>query len=127
MQRASTYEEVLSGVLAHYLKQLERESILKKIDLIFRACTQAGASWSRGKGFVYVFDRGRLERLDRLRHELIHGDALGMPIRNALEDLHYMLNTAIYLTLMIGDRYSLTIRRERVRAWSVERMSRGAS
>jgi hypothetical protein len=75
---------------------------------------------------VYAFDRGRLERLDQLRHDIVHGDALGAPIQNAFNDLHYLMDTAVHLALMVLNRYSLEIRVERVRDWYMKRVLKGA-
>ena len=60
---AATYDGVLRDVLEVYLGQLEREALLKKIDLIFRACAPARVSGTRADGSVYVFDRGRMNGL----------------------------------------------------------------
>ena len=118
--RTATSGEVLRGVLEKYLERLARESLLTKIDLVFRACAPASGTRSCLDGSVYIFDGGRVERLDQLRHEILHGDALGGPIQNAFDDLRYLMDTAVHLALMAANRYSLQISNARARDWATK-------
>lgn len=64
---------MLNLVLNEYLKELERRSLLTKIDLLVARC-KPPADWSPIDG--YQFDRSRLQRLDELRHKIVHGSGL---------------------------------------------------
>jgi hypothetical protein len=108
------FEEMLQKHLERYLDQLERESLFRKIDVIYRICQPApNAETIRG----YTFDRGRLERLDRLRHEIIHGAALGQPIPEIEKELAYMLDTANHLMSLIAVRFGLKLAGEHLRSF----------
>jgi hypothetical protein len=108
------FEEMLQKHLERYLDQLERESLFRKIDVIYRICQPApNAETIRG----YTFDRGRLEQLDRLRHEIIHGAALGQPIPEIEKELAYMLDTANHLMSLIALRFGLKLAGEHLRSF----------
>jgi hypothetical protein len=59
------------------LEQLERESLLKKVDLPFRLCSPP-ASFAPINNYAY--DRDRLEKIDVTRQAIIHKDGLGKPV-----------------------------------------------
>ncbi len=76
------YEEVLKKKLDEYLEQLERESLLKKVDALFARC-KPPEHYDPMHG--YSFDRDRLKRLDEYWHKIIHGDTLGGGVLPQLE------------------------------------------
>ena len=101
--RSATYETILQQVLKKHLKQLEWKSLLGKIDLLHAKCPLPDGF----KYASYVFDRERIERLDRTRHGIIHGDWLGQRFPSIDEDLDYFVQTIMYLTFLIQTKYDL--------------------
>jgi hypothetical protein len=104
--RGSDYEKVLGQKLDEFFAQLERESLLKKAEYLFARC-QPPEKWSPMHNYVY--DKERLERLDRFRHEVIHGESLGKVIANASEEVEYLMQTTLFFMGLVNLRYKLMI------------------
>jgi hypothetical protein len=99
--KSSDYMTIFHQRLTQYLADLERESLLKKVDRIFQLC-QPPQGFARAG---YSFDRNRLDKLDRDRHAIIHGDgAVRTEVEQALE---YLLNTGLFLFEMVNRRYGV--------------------
>ena len=71
--------------------------MLKKIGLLYSKC-QPPAGWSGVE--KYAYDSSRLERLDKLRHGIVHKDGLGKAIPNTDDEIQYMMNTTWHLTAL---------------------------
>lgn len=100
------FDEVLRRKLDEHFKQLEYESLLKKADLLFARC-QPPEKWSPISNYTY--DRDRLERLDRYRHEIVHGDNLGNGIDNAAAEVEYLSQTVLFFMGLVNLRYKIMI------------------
>src|SRR5262249_5409830 len=59
--KGATYDQLLRTALGQYFERLERESLLRKVEMLYRACDPPKAAPSAVKG--YTFDRERLERI----------------------------------------------------------------
>jgi hypothetical protein len=88
------------------LNQLERESLLKKLDLLFQLCTPP-------KGYTpinnYAYDRDRLEQIDDARHGIIHRNDMGKPLANIDNDLDFISKTANYLLALVNHKYGVQL------------------
>jgi hypothetical protein len=104
--REMAYEQVLKKKLDEFLEQLERESLLKKADLLFARC-KPPEKWSPMS--TYTYSRGRLEELDTYRHEVIHGDNLGKGIENAADHVDYLMRTVLFFQGLVNLRYDLKL------------------
>jgi hypothetical protein len=66
-------EAIRDELIQAILSQLERESLLKKVDMLFRLCNPP-------EGYApidnCVFDRKRLDAIDSQRHRIIHANGL---------------------------------------------------
>ncbi len=80
--------------------------MLKKIGLLYSKC-QPPAGWSGVE--KYAYDSSRLERLDKLRHGIVHKDGLGKAIPNTDDEIQYMMNTTWHLTALVNYKYNLKI------------------
>ena len=99
--------EVIREELIHEkLDQLERESLLKKVDLLFQLCTPP-------KDFApinnYAYDRDRLLAIDNARHAIIHRDGMGKPIPHIENDLEYISKTANFLMGLVNKKYGVQL------------------
>ncbi len=65
----SSSQEVLSGVVTAFVQQLERESILKKTDMLIHVLSPSSTD---AQLLLKEFDRTRLAQLDVRRHECVH-------------------------------------------------------
>jgi hypothetical protein len=85
--RDSSVNEVLDSLIGEYLNQLERESLLKKIDLLHALCKP-------GSGFEpvrnYKYSRERIGALDEDRHRRIHRRQVLSKWENAEVEMKYM-------------------------------------
>jgi len=94
--------ELVEGKLQGLLETLSRESLLTKIDLLFAKC-RPEAKWSPMEGYKY--DRGRIELLDGIRHEVIHGQGPDAAKNVSAEDQNYLLSTSLFLMMLVNMRY----------------------
>lgn len=104
--RKMPFEEIRDAKLREALRALERESLREKIDRLHARCRPPNG-WSPMNG--YVFDLGRIEGLDRLRQEIVHGKALGQPIPNVDDEFDYMNRTCLYFMGLVNLKYNLKI------------------
>jgi len=88
---------LLRRALDARLRDLERESLLDKVDFIYRNCRPT-AGWSRLKG--YSFDRDRLDRVDNIRHDVVHG--VGVRAAKGLRDgdEEFLHKTGLHVVLL---------------------------
>jgi hypothetical protein len=93
-------KELFAGLVS----ELQKDSLLRKVDFVFQFCRPA-SGWTASKDYRY--DRDRLVRLDKLRQDIVHGDALATSVPNINDDLHYMNRTGMHLILLINHRYSI--------------------
>jgi hypothetical protein len=104
--RSSSYDQLLRGKLEEYFEQLERESLLKKADLLFARC-QPPDKWSAMDN--YVFDRDRLKTLDDYRHEVIHGIGPIKSLASADEEVDYLMRMVLFFQGLTNLRYGLKL------------------
>jgi hypothetical protein len=104
--RESNYEQILRNKLDEYFEQLERESLLKKIDSLFAKC-KPPEQWNPMRNFV--FDRERLERLDRYRHDVIHGNGPVQAIPDAEGEVDYLSRMVLFLQGLVNLRYDIRL------------------
>ncbi len=106
---ARDYNELFQRKLEDRLQELERESLVTKIDRLLARC-QPPAKWSPMTG--YEFDMERIKRLDTQRHEIIHGLALGIPLKHhpvSDESLFYLSRTSMYFQGLVNLKYGLKL------------------
>jgi hypothetical protein len=104
--RESNYDQILRTKLDEFFGQLERESLLKKIDHLFARC-RPPEKWSPMHD--YVFDRERLERLDRYRHDVIHGNGPVQELAGAEDEVDYLMRLVLFLQGLVNLRYGLRL------------------
>jgi hypothetical protein len=104
--RAANYGSLLQQKLKEYFTQLERESLLTKADQLFARC-KPPEKWSPMNHYEY--DRDRLERLDRYRHDVIHGDNLIRELKNPDDEVDYLMRTALFYMGMVNLHYGLKL------------------
>jgi len=103
--KSTSYEDLVKTNLEPFLDELERKSLLQKIDLLFQRCRPA-AGWT--PMVDYRFDRDRIEVFDQLRHDIIHGEGpREIPCLDT--ELDYLSSTTLFLILLVNSRYKLKI------------------
>ena len=104
--RNSTIDDFRNQLINKYLEDLERESLLKKCDVLHEQCQPKAGSISVRN---YKYDRGRLEEVDRLRHEIVHGLDIGEKFRDVEDTLGYLNRTWFYFFFMLVKKYDVKI------------------
>ena len=104
--RTASFEEIRKTKIDQALEELEMESLREKIDRLHARC-KPPSGWSPMTG--YAFDSKRIERLDRLRQDIVHGEALGQAIPNADEEFDYIFRTCMYFMGLVNLRYGLRL------------------
>jgi hypothetical protein len=103
--KEQSYSEILSREVSKFILSLERESLLKKVDLLFSIC-KPPRDFAPINDFQY--DRARLEELDKLRHEIVHGSG---PIKlpNGPADIRYPQRTSSFLMALVNERFGIKV------------------
>jgi hypothetical protein len=104
--KAGNYDQLLQEKLKDYFVQLERESLLTKADQLLARC-KPEPKWSPMNNYEY--DRKRMEYLDKFRHNIIHGDGLGMELKSADDEIDYLMRTALYYMGLVNLRYGFKL------------------
>jgi len=98
------FEELVTPALDLYLDQLSRESLIKKIDVLYSKCKPA-PGWTSIPG--YVFDRARIERLDKNRQDIVHRYQTDSKLSD--RDVYYLLYTVTHLVLLVAHKYGVKL------------------
>lgn len=104
--RDEPYEKIRQLKIEAALEDLEMESLRDKIDRLHARC-KPEKGWSPMDG--YHFDSSRIERIDRLRQDIVHGEALGKPIDAVEDELDYINRTCMYFFGLVNHHYGLKI------------------
>lgn len=57
----------------------------------------------------YVFDRKRIEDLDTLRHEIIHGEGPVSRLPNGENDIWYLEATNMFFVFLLNNRFQVKL------------------
>lgn len=104
--KTKPYDSILRELIDDYMLELENKSMLAKIDKLFAIC-QPPAGFSRMKD--YSFRRDQIEMLDKMRHDIVHGDGAVHTLPNGGDDIWYMNQTCHHLMALVNNKYSLRI------------------
>jgi hypothetical protein len=104
--RGTAYENIRKDSIEAKLAEIERKSLLTKVDLLFRICQPPTGFDPIGH---YTFDRDRLEQIDNRRHRVVHADGLGEELVNIENDLEYISKTVNYLMALVNQKYGLQL------------------
>jgi hypothetical protein len=100
------YEDIRAELIEARLNQIGRESLLTKIDLLFKLCTPPKDYAPMNN---YVYDRARIEKIDGQRHNMIHENGFGEVLPTLAEDLEYLSKTAWFLMGLVNQKHNLKI------------------
>lgn len=104
--RERSYEDLRDGLIQARVDQIERESVLVKIDLLFALCSPP-ADYAPLNNYAY--DRARLERVDGERHAVIHENGFVTALPTIEEDLDYISKTAWFVMGLVNQKHGLQI------------------
>lgn len=102
--RDSTFEEECKREIKRFVEEMDRKSLMRKIDTLFSMCRPPNPF---NPVTNYVYERGRVEILDRLRHGIIHEDGIDVHRENCDDDILYLRNTGTFLASLINYKYDV--------------------
>ena len=96
-------DDILTTTVKAFLEKLEKESLIRKIDVLNSICKPEPRSSALRD---YAFDPTRLKELDSLRNNMVHKYG---PTRlpNGDADITYLLDTSNHLMGLINQRFDL--------------------
>jgi hypothetical protein len=90
----------------NYLKGLERESILKKADVLHQVIKPQGFPMTVRD---YQYEREKLESIDEARHQVVHQLRFRDGFPSVTHTIDYLRKTAVYFMGLIHRRYGLKL------------------
>lgn len=102
----SSYDDTLHAKIEGALKELEKESLLKKTDVLLSIC-QPDDEFAPITD--YKFDRDRLEELDQTRHRVVHDQVVENSLPNGNDDIWFLMSSSNYLMTLLNMRFDLKI------------------
>jgi hypothetical protein len=87
------------------LDELERESILKKADILHQIIKPDGKELLSD----YQYSKARLEKIDCKRHEAVHRLQFETAFSSLEETIAYLCRTVFYFAVLLNVRYGLKI------------------
>jgi hypothetical protein len=101
--QAASFSELREKAIGRCLKTLERESLLKKLDILFALCHPPPSLQN------YSYDRKRIVDLDTLRHDYVHRGWVGGRLPQGDDDLVFLSNTTTCLFHLVTQRYGIRL------------------
>ncbi|MGE4489193.1 MAG: hypothetical protein AB7E95_06595 [Kiritimatiellales bacterium] len=98
-----TISDLKKELIDKYFIQLEKESMLKKLDVLLGVIQPSNIASSRMK----QYDRERIVKIDRLRNECVHDGKFAVRIHNIKEHLDYLYETIRLFIDLFCDKYSI--------------------
>jgi hypothetical protein len=104
--RSYSYSDLLRDRLAKFFEDLDQKPLAKKIDLLFQRC-KPPVGWRPLRDYEY--DPERLVRIDRIRHEVVHGKGPEAVRDLKPEDHEFLQRTHMLLLLLVHQRYGIQV------------------
>ncbi len=96
--RGLSYDELLAEKALTCAKSYDYRSLMDKVDELFRVCRPVETDLING----YVFDRARLELLDKRRHAVAHRAAIS-PLPNGQFDIEFLKKTGSFIFAIVNN------------------------
>jgi hypothetical protein len=104
--KQSSFFELRDTEIEYFLRLLEKESLIKKLDIVFELCRPP--RYFAGMR-DYRYDRDRIIALDQLRHDYVHRGILGVRLPRGDDDLSYLFKTTHFLLPLVNQRYGIRL------------------
>jgi len=105
VEQATKYQMLLKSV-DDYLTQLERESILKKADILHQVIKPGNYQTTVRD---YAYSRDKLQAIDRARHDAVHKLRFREGFGEIDDTIDYLRKTVVYFMGLLHRRYGLKI------------------
>ena len=101
---ATPVEELTRTAVRKDLLAMQRESLLKRADVLHEVCTDLKAPLGS-----YKYDRDKIVRIDKLRQDIVHGDLLGREIAQIDSALEYLSRTWDYFFIAMNRSFDVRL------------------
>jgi hypothetical protein len=99
--RDHRYESLFKGLLLEELDNIERNTSLpRKAERLNQLC-RPEPDWI----LPVKYQEGEVMRIDKMRHDIIHGDSLGTPLETVSQDLELLHDLGRYFLVIVNNRY----------------------
>jgi hypothetical protein len=97
------------SLVRDFLEQLGRESVVRKLDVLFGACTPDKSCFADEMYPEFMYDKTRVERVDRQRHDVVHALSKS-PVE--IEDIFYLDYVTRVAYCTFATRHQVTFDKE---------------
>lgn len=105
--RADGYEKLFAQALEAKRQWIRRNASLRhKAEVLLAVCKPQSGKFNAGE---YVFDIGKLEAIDTLRKEIVHGEKFGQKLTDTESNLEYLRNTGSYFLSIVNERFDVRV------------------
>ncbi|RLA89665.1 MAG: hypothetical protein DRG20_04420 [Deltaproteobacteria bacterium] len=104
--KGRSYDEILNINVENYINSSDRESLLTKIERLFQVCKPSNNFLSLNN---YRFDRNRLQKLDRMRHDIVHKSSSIPLLPQGDNDIWFFWQSTIFLMALVNFKYGLKV------------------
>lgn len=107
-ERATTQsvEDLRKQLLDELIGKLKRNSLPKRVHQIYARCSPE-SNWSNLRDYSY--DSRELERIDKLRHGIVHRDGLHEAAQLDPSDTDYLRSTTLHLIYLVAYHFHLQV------------------
>jgi hypothetical protein len=110
--RDGGFDKVYSAVLDNYIEELSKEALSKRIAVLMQKCQPCPEISMPPDHKAIVYDKERLERLDKMRQEIIHRIQTEQAIPNLDDELEYMRQVCLYVLMIARHRFKIEVKLE---------------
>lgn len=118
-----SFETLLLKLIEVHLTNLEKESLLKKLDFLFQIC-QPPSGFAPTEGYSY--SRERLTSLDELRHKIVHAIGPTSRLPKGEQDLEFLWKTGYFMFDLVNERYGIKIDQQYVFSLLTEKAAKNS-
>lgn len=100
------FDDLVKEKVLEHIDSLDRQSLLFKVERLFQICRPEPDFEPMHD---YKFDRRRLEILDELRHEIVHGSGPVTQLDDGDDDIWFLQKTCFYFFALVNMRYDTRV------------------
>ncbi|MCK4296589.1 MAG: hypothetical protein KAX28_08060, partial [Candidatus Marinimicrobia bacterium] len=101
---SNSSENIIKEKCDEYFIQFEKESLLTKIDRLFKIC-KPEKDYDPIENYKY--DREKIKYYDDLRHQIVHKEIPEKCLKNGYAEINYLFKTNFLFFALINYRYDL--------------------
>jgi hypothetical protein len=111
-------EQLQNQLLQKCFNQLKNDTIMKKCERIFEICNETD---TKSIMPTYKYNREKLEEIDTLRHNIVHGLKIEASINKIEEYIEYLRNTGLYFFHLISRAYEISVNMKHIQESLLQR------